>query len=236
MSQSRIRQITGLMLVAVPVLFTACFTILQVRFEYPDILRQPTAAVLAKFQAGGAGLIAVWYALTFSAILFMPLAVLVSRTLGGERSPAGLSLATALGVAAGLVQTLGFLRWPFLVPQLAAAYLAPAASPAQRETATLIFESFHRYAGVAIGEHLGFLCTAAWTFLVALAVGRSPLFSRWLGPIGALLALGIAAGTLEPLGWQAAGPINAVSYLAWALWLIVLGGMLLRRRSVAGGR
>ena len=235
MTDRGIRRITGLTLIAVPLLFTACFTILQARFEYPDILRQPTAAVLGKFQAGGAGLVAVWYALTFSAILFMPLAVLLQRVLGDERRPVALSVATAFGVAAGLVQTLGFLRWPFLVPHLAQAYLAPAASPDERQAAALIFEAFHRYAGVAIGEHLGFLCTAAWTCLIAWEVGRSPLFNRWLGHIGLALAAGIAAGTLEPLGWAPAGPINAVSYLAWALWLIALGALLLRR-SVAGGR
>ena len=49
-------------------------------FEYPDILRQPTADVLSKFQAGGSGLIAVWYALTLSAVLFIPLVVLIRRS------------------------------------------------------------------------------------------------------------------------------------------------------------
>jgi hypothetical protein len=33
-------------------------------------------------------------------------------------------VATAFGLIAGLSQTLGFLRWPFLVPHLAQSYLA----------------------------------------------------------------------------------------------------------------
>jgi hypothetical protein len=135
------------------------------------------------------------------------------------------------GVVAGLAQTLGFLRWPFLVPHLAQAYLASGASEAQRAAAALVFEAFHRYAGMAVGEHLGYLSTSVWTFLVALLMLRAPLFGRWLGLSGMLLALGVATGLLEPAGWELAGTINAFSYLAWALWLIVVGVVLLVRRS-----
>ena len=59
----------------------------------------------------------------------------------------------------------------------------------------------------------------------------TPLFGRWLGLSGMLLALGVAAGLLEPAGLELAGTINALSYLAWALWLIVIGVVLLVRRS-----
>src|SRR4029453_3319230 len=64
------RRVAGLLLVLVPLAFAICFTLLQQLFEYPDILRQPTADVLAKFRAGGAPLVAVWYALTATALLF----------------------------------------------------------------------------------------------------------------------------------------------------------------------
>jgi Domain of unknown function (DUF4386) len=108
-----LRRLTGMLLVIVPIAFTALFTLLQVQFEYPDILRQPTADVLTKFQAGGTGLIAAWYGLTITAVLFIPLVVLLHRTLAPERAPVTLWVATAFGVVAGLAQALGFLRWPF---------------------------------------------------------------------------------------------------------------------------
>ncbi len=138
---------------------------------------------------------------------------------------------SSFGVIAGLVQTLGFLRWPFLVPYLAHAYLDPAASEAQRAAATLVFEAFNRYAGMAVGEHLGYLSTSVWTFLVGLLMLRAPLFGRWLGLSGMVLAVGVAAGLLEPAGVAFAGAVNAISYLAWALWLVAVGVVLLARRS-----
>jgi len=231
MTTLQIRRLAGLLLILVPVAFTICFTLLQMLFEYPDILRQPTTDVLTKFQAGGSNLIAVWYALTLSAVLFIPLVVLINRLLATQEASVALSVATVFGIVAGVVQTLGFLRWPFLVPHLAQAYLAPSSSEAQRAAASLVFEAFHRYAGMAVGEHLGYLSTSVWTFLVALLMLRAPLFGRWLGLSGMVLALGVATGLLEPAGWELAGTINTISYLAWAVWLIAVGVAVLVRRS-----
>jgi hypothetical protein len=231
MNSLQIRRLAGLLLILVPIAFSVCFTLLQMLFEYPNILRQPTADVLTKFAAGGTQLIAVWYALTLSAVLFIPLVVLFHQLLVAHATSTTLRVATVFGIVAGFAQTLGFLRWPFLVPHLAQAYLEPGASEAQRAAAAMVFDAFHRYAGMAVGEHLGYLSTSVWTFLVALLMLRTPLFGRALGLSGMLLALGIATGLLEPAGFELAGTINTFSYLAWALWLIVVGVVVLVRRS-----
>ncbi len=230
MNTVAVRRAAGLLLIIVSVAFTDCFTLLQQLFEYPDILRQPTAEILAKFAAGGAPLVAVWYALTLTAVAFVPFALLVHRVLAGREAPVLLWVATAFGLIAGLSQTLGFLRWPFLVPHLAQSYLALGATEAQRAAAGMVFEAFHRYAGMGVGEHLGYLSTAVWTILIALVMLRSALLPRWLGASGAVLGLGIAAGLAEPAGWELGGTINTFSYLLWALWLIALGVTLLVAR------
>jgi hypothetical protein len=226
-----LRRAAGTLLVIVPLGFTVCFILLLQLFEYPDILRQPTGDVLAKFAAGGTPLVAVWYALTLAAVGFIPLTVLVHRVLAERDAPVLLWVATAFGLVAGLAQTLGFLRWPFLVPHLAQSYLAPGATEAQRAAAGMVFEAFHQYAGMAVGEHLGYLSTSVWTLLIAIVIIRTGLLPRWLGLSGAVLALGIATGLVEPAGWELGGMINAYSYLVWALWLIAIGVTLLVRRA-----
>ena len=55
MNTPAVRRAAGTLLVIVPLAFTVCFSLLQQLFEYPDILRQPTAAILTRFAAGGAG-------------------------------------------------------------------------------------------------------------------------------------------------------------------------------------
>ena len=231
MNSLAVRRTAAALLLLVPLAFTVCYLLLGQLFEYPAILRQPTADVLAKFAAGGAPLVAVWYALTLTAVAFVPVTLLVHRVLAGREAPVLLWVATAFGVLAGLSQTLGFLRWPFLVPHLAQAYLAPGASEAQRVAAGMAFEAFHRYAGMAVGEHLGYLSTSVWTALVAVVILRTAVLPRWIGASGALLALGIAAGLAEPAGWELGGTINSLSYLAWAVWLMAFGVLLLLPRA-----
>ena len=50
------RTLTGLLLIVTPILFMTAFTLLQINFEYPDILRQPAMTVMekAKQAQGGA--------------------------------------------------------------------------------------------------------------------------------------------------------------------------------------
>jgi hypothetical protein len=60
---------------------------LWVPFEYPDILRKPTGYVLRHFDAGGRGLVAIWYGFMLTAVLFVPLAVLVHKVLARENTP-----------------------------------------------------------------------------------------------------------------------------------------------------
>ncbi|MDQ3810487.1 MAG: DUF4386 domain-containing protein [Chloroflexota bacterium] len=235
MNTPAVRRAAGLLLIIVPLAFTVCFTLLQQLFEYPGILRQPTADILAKFTARGAPLVAVWYALTLTAVAFIPLALLVHRVLAERDTPMLLWLGTAFGLIAGLSQALGFLRWPFLVPHLAQAYLAPGAGEAQRAAASMVFEAFHRYAGIAVGEHLGYLSTSVWTILIAIVMLRTALLPGWLSASGVVLGVGIAAGLPEAAGWELGGTINSLSYLVWALWLIAVGVTLLMARAPAAG-
>jgi hypothetical protein len=238
MDDTTVRKLTGILLILVPIAFNLLFTLLSVTFEYPDILREPAGYVLERFDAGGAGLVATWYGFMLTAVLFVPLAVLVHRVLAGdgreEGEPFYLGLATAFGIVAGVVQFLGLVRWPFLVPYLADTYTDPTSSGATRESVVVIFEAFNRYAGVAVGEHLGYLFTGLWTALVALAVLHSPLFGRWFGLLGLVSAVGILAGTLEFAGFALAANVVTVAYILWSVWLLVLGVALLRHADRSG--
>lgn len=128
-----VRRWAGLLVVVVPIIFTIGFTLLQMEFEYPDILRQPTADVLQKFTAGGPRLIATWYVLPMAALLFIPTAVLVHQVVATPKTSTYMATGTTFGVVAGVVQTLGLIRWPFLVPHLAeSTFLLLRATPSAR--------------------------------------------------------------------------------------------------------
>jgi hypothetical protein len=232
MNDLHLRRLTGILLILTPIAFNVFFTLLSVTFEYPDILREPTGYVLRHFDAGGSALIAIWYGFMLTAVLFVPLAILVYKALARQDTPY-MAVATAFGVIAGVVQFLGLVRWPFLVPYLANTYLDPASSGATRESVAVVFQAFNRYAGVAVGENLGYLFTALWTVLVALAMFGSALpLRRWLALMGMVSAAGVFVGTLEPAGFEPAANIVVVGYILWSIWLVLFGIFLLLPRSI----
>src|SRR3990172_5497928 len=217
-----LKPITGLLLILVPIAFNATFFLLQKAFSYPDILRQPTETILRRFKQGGAPLLRLWYVFTLSAVLFTPVPVLVQQVFEPD-APWFLVIATVIGVLAGVVQFLGLIRWPFLVPSLADIYTDPKSTQATRDSAAVTFQAFHRYVGVAIGEHLGYLFTSTWTVLLCIAIIQTEIVNPMFGWLGIIPAIGVLAGVLEETGFKAAGAINAISYILWSIWLISLG-------------
>jgi hypothetical protein len=222
----------GVLLIALPIGFNAAFATLAARFDYPDILRRPTSEVLARFTQGGTGLVLTWWAFALTAVLLAPLAVLLSAATEGA-DPTLLAIATVTGVLAAAVQFLGLVRWPFLVPYLAKQHADLHASEARKEAVDVVFQSFNRYLGVAVGEHLGYLLTGAWSILAGVALTQTDVVSGWFGVPGVVIGGTLALCSLEFVGrgerdgWKLAAGVTPIAYVAWSLWLIATGVALL---------
>jgi hypothetical protein len=171
----------------------------------------------------------MWYGFMLSAVLFVPVVLLLHEVLSVSDTLPYLGVATTLGVLSAAVQFLGLVRWPFLVPYLAQTYTDPRSSQATRDAVAVTFQAFHRYAGVGIGENLGYLFTGSWTLLVGIAMIGSPLFAPWIGWIAIIPAIGIFVGIFEEAGVKAAGVVTAISYIVWSLSLVAAGINLLWR-------
>jgi hypothetical protein len=216
----------GVLLIVAPLWFNATFALLGARFDYPDILRRPTDEILERFHAGGSPLILLWWAFMLSGLLFIAAAVLLGQALGFDGV---VVVATTFGVLAGLVQTLGLLRWVYVVPPLARAHADPALDPAQRAANAALFRALHQYLGVGVGEHLGSLLTGAWTLLIGLALVVGTTLPTWLGWPGLVIGAGLAIGSAEYLGpneergWRLAGAAIPILFVAWSVWLLAIG-------------
>jgi hypothetical protein len=226
----------AVLLILVPIAFNLAFFELGRAFDYPNILRKEPEEILRRFAAGGSGLVLRWEALLLSALAMLPLVALLAVVLA---APASLTVAAVVvGSAAALVQALGLVRWPFAVPELARRYLAADGAEgtdggATRRSIEVVFVTLHRLLGVGIGEHLGYLLTGIWTLLVAFSITSTAVLPAWLGIIGIPIGVALLIGTLEFVGaneehgWQLAGTIVPIAYIAWSLWLIGLGVGLL---------
>jgi hypothetical protein len=227
------RVLTGWLLILVPVVFNVAFFELGRAFEYPAILRREPDEILRRFAAGGSGLLLRWHLLFVSALAMLPLAVLLAVVL--DAGPVLTPLSMVVGTVAALVQAVGLGRWLFAVPELARRYVAAAGpeAPATRQSIEIAFAVLHRYLGIGIGEHLGYLATGLWTILVAGSILQGSILPGWLAILGVVIGIALLVGTLEFVGpnerdgWALAGTIVPVAYIAWSIWLIVLGLMLL---------
>jgi uncharacterized protein DUF4386 len=220
--------LTGVLLIVLPLAYNVAFSLLVREFDYPNILRRPTGEILARFAAGGVRLILLWWVFAMTAVLLAPAVVLLSATLG-DANRSILSVATAVGLLGAVVQFLGLIRWPFAVPYLARTATDPATSPTAREAVDITFHTLNRYLGVAVGEHLGYLFTGAWTALVGVALIQSDVLHPLFGVIGIILSplflLGSLefVGSFERAGWKLAGVLVPVAYIGWSIWLLTIG-------------
>lgn len=224
MSDVPLRGVLGILLIISGIWLIVPFELLRRSFEYPDILRQPTAEILRKYHAGGNRLTIIWLLFSLSAVLVFPVVILIHQAVAsrGVDIPY-LGIATLFGVLAGLFNLLGLIRWVFLVRLLAGKYVDPGSSQATRDAIEVAFEAFHIYLGVTVGEFLGFSALSIWGVLTSVAMMQSGLIGPLLALFGIVLSIGIFIGNLEFAGWKPAGAIVAVSSALFAIWLIVVG-------------
>ena len=221
---------TALLLIVVPIVFNVAFLELGRAFDYPDILRREPDEILRRFHAGGTGLLLRWHLFMLTALALVPAAVLFAVVLGAAPALTVMTIVTL--VVAALVQVLGLLRWtvcrPRARPALGGGGRRRQDEPT-RQSIEVTFAVLHRYLGVGVGEHLGYLLTGFWTLLAAASIVTTTPIPAWLGwigvPIGLALVIGSAefAGPNKRDGWRLAGIIVPIAYVAWSIWLIALG-------------
>jgi len=232
MSETNFCKLTGIFFIVGAILVNIPFTLLMINFDYPDILRQPTSEILARFQAGGDALTYTWLAFAWVGLPILLGAVMLKRVLEKEGSPF-LETATTLGVIGFIVQLIGLLRWVFVVPVLARLFTDPGTDPATQASISAVFIVVHQYGGVILGEHLGQLFTIAWMGLISGIIYQSKMFSKWVAWLGwfasavYLLAqtelLATAIPNFPVIGWA-----GLYGSLLWLVWTTVVGVYLVK--------
>jgi hypothetical protein len=220
------RKRTASLLVLAAVLANVAFTALGSVFNYPDVLSEPAGKVLASFSEDQSAISGWFLVLALSAALLAPIAIGVGR-LSTSRA---MRIAVPVGIAAAVVQVVGLLRWPLLVPGFASD--AASGNSAIAADARDAFATAHDVLGVAIGETLGYLLTGVWTVLVIVALGRR-YAGRWFQALGLVSAGLVLIGVLGPLDLAGVDSANFIGYVLWSVWLIAFAAVIVvhERRS-----
>ena len=235
MTFTNYRKLAGIFFIIGAALVNIPYTLLIINFDYPDILRLPTAEILTRFQSSGNPLIYTWLAFAWVGLPMLFGAIMLKRILEKEGS-LFLETATTLGVIGFIVQVIGLLRWVFVVPVLARIFTDPAADAVTKTAVAAVFTAVHQYGGVILGEHLGQLLIILWMSMISGIIQRSVIFSKWVAWLGwfasavYLLAqtelLATAIPSFPVIGWA-----GLSGSLLWLLWMIVIGVYLVKYRE-----
>jgi Domain of unknown function (DUF4386) len=230
---TRLSRVTGTLFVVGAVAFAAAATVLSSTFDWPDILREPAGVVLSAFAAGGPSLVWTWFAVGWTyAILAVPI-MLLPAVLGRRDDPV-LRLATYVGATSVLLSLVGFLRWVFVVPPLAHAYVTGDATTKAAVGAAWMAQ--HQFGGALLGEHLGQLLAVGWSVTVSVIILRSRVLPRWLGVAGLLVSAiylcnqGDILATAVP-GFPVVDLAGLLGSTGWGVWVAALGVTLLYHRT-----
>ncbi|CAM5611461.1 hypothetical protein MAUB1S_10381 [Mycolicibacterium aubagnense] len=127
------------------------------------------------------------------------------------------NFAVALGILAGVAKAFGIVRWLFLMPGLAVAYVDPGASGATKAAIEVVYVSFNAFAG-GVGELLGVgLFAGVWTILVSIALLRLGGGARIIGCAGFIAAAGLLSTLPSVIGVEIIDPADAFGDLLAAL-------------------
>src|SRR4051794_28712007 len=172
---------TGALLVAAALLANGAFLGLASVFDYPDVLQLPAGQALARFADSAGAVGGLFVLLATAAALLAPVAAGTTRLVAPGRWR---RVALAAGLGAAVVPGVGLLRWPLLVPALAATAADPSAPAAARQAAGERFELLGRVLGGVVGEAGGYVLTALFTVALVLALRtryRQPRVQAALG-------------------------------------------------------
>ena len=235
MSQTNFRKLAGIFFIVGAILVNIPYTLLIMNFDYPDILRLPTAEILTRFQAGGDALIYTWLAFAWVGLPMLVGAIMLKSILAEEHSPF-LETATTFAVIGFIVQVIGLLRWVFVVPILARLFTAPEADSATQASIAAVFTAVHQYGGVILGEHLGQFFIILWMSIISGIIYKSKMFSKWVSWLGWFAsAIYILAQTELFATTIPSFPVvewaGLVGSLLWLVWMIVMGVYLVKYKE-----
>jgi hypothetical protein len=231
--------VTSALLIAAALLAAVGAGWLMSAFGWPDVLDARGSEALPSFAASESAVRTAFYLLLVSSLLLIPAAIYLEQLVGGPARP-GVRVVTAFGVLGGFAQVLGWVRWPVTVPHLADAY--STSDETTRGAIAASYDVLNRYAGGALGEHLGWLFQGLWAVGIAILLLRVTGIPRWFTIIGLALSvlwLPMLWGSgLFAAEWLA--PVGSTISAVWYLWLLALGVVVLVREvgpvSIRSGR
>ena len=195
MNMQTTQRTAAAMMAGAAALAIAGFTALGSIFDYPQILKAPTAEILASYRENQTAITGWFLALVISAALLAPIGVLLGRIAGGTLG----KWITGVGIAAATVQVIGLSRWVLLIPGVSDDATVPALTderPPHLRTAALLARH-HPRRNHRLRPDRDLHRAGRHRLHPQCRDHRPP---AWIGYLGYVSAALIATGVVIPLG------------------------------------
>lgn len=209
------------------IILNISFQLLAFYFDFPDVLRFKTMDMFKLFLANQSVIQPTYYLFTLSGITFFIISFFIYESLE-KRTTLG-KLAMCFGCLAGSLTSFGFIRWVFVIPELA----NYAINNEGLASLNIIIESniklIHSYSGVALGENLAFIFQGLWLVLLAIDLHLHHTEDKKIIIPPFLIGVGILTYSLEQFGgvFSGLGFINIPLQGAWLIWLLAFSWALI---------
>ncbi len=211
--------------IAQTVIFLIPIIVLGNAIGWPASLRLPAAEILPLISLHAGAVQFGYWAYLLVSVAMIPLAF-AFRAFFMEHGIGGLWLDTATftGAAAGVLKTLGIVRWLGAMPTLAETY-GSATDPVLRQSLETVYLGLNTYGG-SVGELLGVqLMSGLWLTMIGVFLIRA--HHRILGAAGSLIGL-----TLLLLCMRTAIPavaaLQTVALSSALVWYVAMAVSTLR--------
>lgn len=214
--------------------FVVTLVVLATAIGWPEVLRLPPAEVFERIRAAAGATTLGYFSYLISSLLMVPLAFALRDSFhrAGLRGW-WLDALSFTGAVAGVLKTLGIVRWLLAMPALAQQHAQAGSASPQRVAIEATYLGVNGYAG-SVGELLGVALYSGLWFAGVSAVLLFGLRQRFVGGFGLLVAGLTLALALRPF-FPEIGALESIGGPLWLLWLLSLAVALWRgqcRRKV----
>jgi hypothetical protein len=218
-------KIVGSAIVGLSIASALGFIILSSVFSFPDILRDPASKALPLFAENASTVRPTYWMLMLTSLALICVSPELGRILS-KYAPGPARLVSGSGVATGVFWALGYSRWPIAIPSVSKLYAS-----GETTRATDMYDVLNNYAGMTVGEHLGFLMMGVFAIALAISVRKAGIGPKWFYPVGIFAGLFIAVTAFEQYdnSVEILGILNGLANTVWFIWFASIGWVLIKR-------
>lgn len=194
-------------------------------FGYPKIIRKKPSVILNKLYERRKSVPYFYYLFGFAGFVLVFASIMIGKVEEMSGEVLFSQCGKVCGIIYGVLLFVGITRYTKLFPEIAK---MKAEHSIDDKEADILFKALNSYIGETVTEHIAFIFLSAMIFCVSLSALISGCVASFISYSGIVIAVGLAIGNLEFLGFKKVFVVNRIFSSLGGIWLFIFGiGLLI---------